>query len=248
MSSSRAVHYTQVHIPLPPPPDEDARAAASRFRTLLSEARPAVKTAVFMTLYSWDWAWNETLFNERLAWKTYEVCPPGLKKALDLIVTHDIPVYIQDDRELRRHVYFGCGSLVDLTKARGGTESSNLLSPGEFARSLRSVGPHVQASMLRTFSHWTDVRLVDQYGDLLKPRKLEQLYSAAPEPVKIALSFIHHFEYDQRVNNQKDLDRLTEFQRKLHDEDHRWGGLRRCDHENIVRLWGDIVEAVLEDG
>ena len=61
------------------------------------------------------------------------------------------------------------------------------------------------------------------------------------------VEFILHFEYIKPVGDEQDLDRLTDFERSLHDEDHRHGGLRRCDHENIVRLWRGFVEDALAD-
>lgn len=48
----------------------------------LSDASTDVGIEIVMTLYSWDWAWNETVFTERLAGKMYDVSPPDLKKAL----------------------------------------------------------------------------------------------------------------------------------------------------------------------
>lgn len=58
-----------------------------------------------------------------------------------------MPVYIADDRELRRHVYFGCGPLVDLTQSKGDLGGHNLLSPGDFVTSLRTATYDVQASV-----------------------------------------------------------------------------------------------------
>ncbi|KZV70067.1 hypothetical protein PENSPDRAFT_752865 [Peniophora sp. CONT] len=247
MATSQYATYTGVHMPPPPPPDERARAAASQFRSLLPQAQHSVKVAVFMTLYSWDWVWNETVFTERLAWKMYDVCPPDLRRALDFIVSHDMPVYIQDERELRRHVYFGCGPVVDWTRCKGDFERSELLSPEAFVESLQAVHCHVQASVARTFRRWTNVKLTNQHGSLLKAKKLEQLYAAAPELLKLALKFILHFERIKPINDTEELDCLTEFERGLHEEDHRHGGLRRCDHEIVLRLWESIVDSVLED-
>ena len=58
-----------------------------------------------------------------------------------------MPVYIQNDRELRRHVYFGCDPPGDLTQVKGGSERSTLLSPGEFVSNLRTASVDVQSAI-----------------------------------------------------------------------------------------------------
>ena len=42
--------------------------------------------------------------------------------------------------------------------------------------------------IVRTFLLWTEVMLCDERGKLLKAKKLEQLYSSAPDLLKAALS------------------------------------------------------------
>lgn len=41
---------------------------------------------------------------------------------------------------------------------------------------------------VRTCNRWTGVKLINQHGSLLETEKLEQLYTAAPGLLKIALS------------------------------------------------------------
>ena len=122
-----------------------------------------------MTLYSWDWAWSETVFTERLAGRMYDTFPPGLREALgaleplsrylrltqftlftDFIVSHDMPLYIMNDHELRRHQYFGCGSPTDLTGAQDDFERNHLLPPSTFAKLLREVSYQDQAAVGKT--------------------------------------------------------------------------------------------------